>query len=39
VLDGNYHVAGILTTDDIGYNLKSMSEELAARYLNLAKRE
>ena len=39
VLDGNDHVAGILTTDDIGYNLKSMSEELAARYLNLAKRE
>ena len=39
VLDGNDHVAGIVTTDDIGYNLKSMSEELAVRYLNLAKRE
>jgi predicted transcriptional regulator len=39
VLDANDHVAGILTTDDIGYNLKSMSEELALRYLSLAKRK
>jgi signal-transduction protein with cAMP-binding, CBS, and nucleotidyltransferase domain len=39
VLDANDHVAGILTTDDIGYNLRSMSEELAVRYLSLTKRK
>jgi CBS domain-containing protein len=33
VLDKNDQVTGILTTDDIGYNLKSSSEELAMKYL------
>ncbi len=39
VIDSNDHVAGIITTDDIGYNLRSMSEELAMKYLSLAKRK
>ena len=39
VLDANDHVVGIVTTDDIGYNLRSMSEELAVKYLSLAKRK
>jgi signal-transduction protein with cAMP-binding, CBS, and nucleotidyltransferase domain len=39
VIDENDHVAGILTTDDVGYNLKSMSEELAIKYLSLTKRK
>lgn len=33
VLDKKDKVIGILTTDDIGYNLKSSSEELAMKYL------
>ncbi len=39
VVDDMDHVVGIVTTDDIGYNLKSMSEELAIKYLNLTKRK
>jgi CBS domain-containing protein len=39
VIDDNDHVVGILTTDDVGYNLKSMSEELAIKYLTLTKRK
>jgi len=39
VVDDMDHVAGIVTTDDVGYNLKSMSEELAFKYLNLTKRK
>jgi CBS domain-containing protein len=39
VIDEGDHVAGILTTDDVGYNLKSMSEELAVKYLSLTKRK
>ncbi len=39
VIDENDHVTGILTTDDVGYNLKSMSEELAMKYLSLTKRK
>jgi CBS domain-containing protein len=39
VIDDRDHVVGIVTSDDIGYNLKSMSEELAVKYLNLTKRK
>jgi len=39
VVDDLDHVSGILTTDDVGYNLKSMSEELAIKYLSLTKRK
>jgi len=39
VIDDKDHVTGILTTDDVGYNLKSMSEELAMTYLSLTKRK
>lgn len=39
VIDDKDHVAGIVTTDDVGYNLKSMSEELAIKYLSLTKRK
>jgi CBS domain-containing protein len=39
VIDDKDHVTGILTTDDVGYNLKSMSEELAMKYLSLTKRK
>ncbi len=39
VVDDLDHVTGILTTDDVGYNLKSMSEELAVKYLTLTKRK
>ena len=35
VVDQYNRVVGILTTEDIGYHLKSISEELAIRYLNL----
>ncbi|UCH57913.1 MAG: CBS domain-containing protein [Candidatus Bathyarchaeota archaeon] len=33
VVDGRDRVAGILTTDDLVYNLRSMSEELAVKFL------
>ncbi len=39
VIDDRDHVAGVVTTDDVGYNLKSMSEELAIKYLSLTKRK
>jgi len=39
VIDDMNHVAGIVTTDDIGFILKSMSEDLAMKYLNLTKRK
>jgi CBS domain-containing protein len=39
VIDDLDHVIGIVTTDDVGYNLKSMSEELALKYLSLTKRK
>jgi CBS domain-containing protein len=39
VVDDTDHVIGIVTTDDVGYNLKSMSEELAVKYLSLTKRK
>jgi predicted transcriptional regulator len=39
VVDDMDHVIGIVTTDDVGYNLKSMSEELAIKYLSLTKRK
>ena len=39
VIDDLDHVVGIVTTDDVGYNLKSMSEELAIKYLSLTKRK
>lgn len=39
IVDDLDHVTGILTTDDVGYNLKSMSEELAVKYLSLTKRK
>ncbi|MBS7651966.1 MAG: CBS domain-containing protein [Candidatus Bathyarchaeia archaeon] len=33
VVDNQDRVVGILTTDDLGYNLKRMSEELAIKYI------
>jgi CBS domain-containing protein len=39
VVDDMDHVAGIVTTDDVGYNLKNLGEELAFKYLNLTKRK
>ena len=39
VVDDKDMLVGIITTDDIGYNLKSMSEELAMKYLSLTKRK
>jgi CBS domain-containing protein len=38
VVDMNDRVVGIVTTDDIGYNLKQMSEELAIDYMVLSTR-
>lgn len=38
VVDMNDTVVGIVTTDDIGYNLKQMSEELAIEYMVLSTR-
>ncbi len=35
VIDQYDGVVGILTTEDIGYNLPSISEDLAIKYLNL----
>lgn len=39
VVDNNDRAVGILTTDDIGYNLKSMSEDLAIKYVTTMRRE
>src|SRR4030065_2441637 len=33
VVNDNDPVAGVVTTDDVGFNLKSMSEELAIEYI------
>jgi len=38
VVDSTDKAVGILTTDDIGYNLKSLSEDLAIKYVNIMKR-
>ncbi|MBS7620224.1 CBS domain-containing protein [Candidatus Bathyarchaeota archaeon] len=39
VVDSSDRVVGILTTDDIGYNLKSLSEDLAIKYVTIMKRQ
>jgi len=39
VVDGKDKVVGILTTDDIARNLRSMSEELAVKYMMLSRRK
>jgi CBS domain-containing protein len=39
VVDEKERVAGILTTDDIARNLRSMSEELAVKYMMLSRRK
>jgi len=38
IVDNNDDVVGILTSDDIGYNLRSMSETLAVKYIAAMKR-
>lgn len=38
VVDDSDGVVGALTTDDIGFNLRSMSEELAMKYLIMMRR-
>ncbi|KON30653.1 hypothetical protein AC482_03365 [miscellaneous Crenarchaeota group-15 archaeon DG-45] len=38
VVDGEGKVSGIVTTDDIGYNLRRLSEELAMEYITLSRR-
>jgi CBS domain-containing protein len=38
VVDDRDGVVGVLTTDDIGFNLRSMSEELAVKYLIMMRR-
>ena len=38
VIDGKDRVVGILTTDDLVTNLRSMSEDLAVKYLTTVKR-
>lgn len=38
VVDGKDRVVGILTTDDLVTNLRSMSEDLAVKYLTTVKR-
>ena len=39
VVDQKDNVVGILTTDDIAKNLRSMSEELAVKYMMLSRRK
>jgi len=39
IVNSSDKAVGILTTDDIGYNLKSMSEDLAIKYITTMKRE
>ena len=39
IVDGNDRAVGILTTDDLGYNLKRMSEDLAIKYITTMRRE
>lgn len=38
IVDNKDKVVGILTTDDLAKNLRSMSEELAVKYMILARR-
>ena len=38
IVDNNDDVVGIITSDDIGYNLRSMSETLAVKYIAAMKR-
>jgi CBS domain-containing protein len=38
VVDSGDNVVGIITTDDIGSNLREVSEELAVKYLNILDR-
>jgi len=38
VVDEKDKVEGILTTDDIAKNIRSMSEELAVKYVTLSRR-
>ncbi len=38
VVDNDDEVVGIITSDDIGYNLRSMSETLAVKYIAAMKR-
>jgi len=38
VVDGKDKLVGILTTDDIAKNIRSMSEELAVKYVTLSRR-
>ena len=39
VVDSKDKVIGILTTDDIARNIRSMSEELAVKYMMLSRRK
>lgn len=39
VVDSNDRAVGVLTTDDLGYNLKSLSEDLAIKYVTIMKRQ
>ncbi len=39
VIDSNDKAIGVLTTDDLGYNLKSLTEDLAIKYVTIMKRE
>jgi len=38
VLDGEDRVVGVLTTDDLCYRLRSMSEDLAVKYVLMSRR-
>lgn len=38
VVNGEGEVSGIVTTDDIGYNLRRLSEELAIEYISMSRR-
>lgn len=38
VVDSQDRIVGILTTDDLGYNLRRMSEELAIKYITTMRR-
>lgn len=38
VVDDNDKVVGILTTDDLGKQLRSMSKELAIKYITMSRR-
>ena len=39
VVDEKDKVVGLLTTDDIARNLRSMTEELAVKYMILSRRK